>query len=177
MKNILFFGGGNIAQALISGLLLNGMSNKNVFFVDRNPANQKKLKSLKVTESNTKKSLKKNSDGPKTLGYHFNYALMLAVVSLALSALALGSLYFIFFVEIKDLKSSKDILLKDLISKANLIHEKRYSVKNDFEKLLNQNLSELGMNNSEIKIDLSKTGSILVDIFLSLYLFECLLEY
>ena len=62
--------------------------------------------------------------------------------------------------EIKDLESSKDILLKDLISKANLIHEKRYSVKNDFEKLLNQNLSELGMNNSEIKIDLSKTESI-----------------
>ena len=62
--------------------------------------------------------------------------------------------------EIKDLKSSKDILLKDLISKANLLHKKRYSVKNDFEKLLNQNLSELGMNNSEIKIDLSKTESI-----------------
>ena len=57
MKNILFFGGGNIAQALISGLLLNGMSNKNIFFVDRNPLNQKKLNSLKV------KSLKKlNSD-------------------------------------------------------------------------------------------------------------------
>ena len=57
MKNILFFGGGNIAQALISGLLLNGMSNKNVFFVDRNPTNQKKLNSLKI------KSLKKsNSD-------------------------------------------------------------------------------------------------------------------
>ena len=48
MKNILFFGGGNIAQALISGLLLNGMSNKNIFFVDRNPLNQKKLNSLKV---------------------------------------------------------------------------------------------------------------------------------
>jgi DNA repair protein RecN (Recombination protein N) len=62
--------------------------------------------------------------------------------------------------EIKDLKSSKDILLKDLISRANIIHKKRYSVKNDFEKLLNQNLSELGMNNSEIKIDLSKTKSI-----------------
>ena len=62
--------------------------------------------------------------------------------------------------EIKDLKSSKDILLKDLISRANLIHKKRYSVKNDFEKLLNKNLSELGMNNSEIKIDLSKTESI-----------------
>ena len=57
MKNILFFGGGNIAQALISGLLLNGMSNKNIFFVERNPLNQKKLNSLKV------KSLKKsNSD-------------------------------------------------------------------------------------------------------------------
>ena len=62
--------------------------------------------------------------------------------------------------EIKDLKSSKDILLSNLISRANLIHKKRYSVKNDFEKLLNQNLSELGMNNSEIKIDLSKTESI-----------------
>ena len=64
-----------------------------------------------MTESNTKKTLKKNSDGPKTLGYHFNYALMLAVVSLALSALALGSLYFIFFVEIKDLKSEIDKLV------------------------------------------------------------------
>ena len=42
MKNILFFGGGNIAQALISGLLLNGISSKNIFFVDRNPLNQKK---------------------------------------------------------------------------------------------------------------------------------------
>ena len=62
--------------------------------------------------------------------------------------------------EIKDLKSSKDILLSGLISRANLIHKKRYSVKNDFEKLLNQNLSELGMNNSEIKIDLTKTESI-----------------
>lgn len=62
--------------------------------------------------------------------------------------------------EIKDLKSLKDDLIKDLTSKANSIHEKRYSVKNDFEKLLNQNLSELGMNNSEIKIDLSKTESI-----------------
>ena len=62
--------------------------------------------------------------------------------------------------EINDLKSSKDILLSDLISRANLIHKKRYSVKNDFEKLLNQNLSELGMNNSEIKIDLTKTESI-----------------
>ncbi len=54
MKNILFFGGGNIAQALVSGLLLNGISNKNIFFVDRNPLNQKKLNNLKV--KNLKKS-------------------------------------------------------------------------------------------------------------------------
>ena len=54
MKNILFFGGGNIAQALISGLLLYGVNNKNIFFIDRNPLNQKKLDNLKV------KSLKKS---------------------------------------------------------------------------------------------------------------------
>ena len=64
-----------------------------------------------MTESNTKKSLKKNGDRPKTLGYQFNYALILAVVSLALSVLALGSFYFIFFVQIKDLKSDYSIAL------------------------------------------------------------------
>ena len=30
-EKYIIFGGGNIAQALISGLLLNGMSNKNIF--------------------------------------------------------------------------------------------------------------------------------------------------
>ena len=113
-----------------------------------------------MTVSNNKKNLKKSGDETNTSGYHFNYALMLAMLSLVLLAIVFGFLYFIFFIEIKDLKSSKDILLKNLISRANLIHKKRYSVKNDFEKLLNQNLSELGMNNSEIKIDLSKTESI-----------------
>ena len=74
-----------------------------------------------MTESNTKKNLKKNSDGPKTSGYHFNYALMLAVVSLALSTIALGSLYFIFFVEIKDLKSE----LNSKLNKNTFFRKKR----------------------------------------------------
>ena len=44
MKNILFFGGGNIAQALISGLLLNGMSYKNIFFCRQKSFKSKKIK-------------------------------------------------------------------------------------------------------------------------------------
>lgn len=48
MKNILFYGGGNIAQALINGLILNGIEKKNIFFIDRNSLNQKKLHSLNV---------------------------------------------------------------------------------------------------------------------------------
>ena len=52
-----------------------------------------------MTEANTKKNLKKNSDGHITKDYHFNYAFMLAVVSLVLLAIAFGALYFIFFVE------------------------------------------------------------------------------
>ena len=84
-----------------------------------------------MTESNTKKSLKKNSDGPKTLGYHFNYALMLAVVSLALSALALGSLYFIFFVEIKDLKSE----LNSKLNKNTFLSEREKIVSSSIEEL------------------------------------------
>ena len=84
-----------------------------------------------MTESNTKKSLKKNSDGPKTLGYHFNYALMLAVVSLALSALALGSLYLIFFVEIKDLKSE----LNSQLNKNTFLTEREKIVSSSIEEL------------------------------------------
>jgi hypothetical protein len=75
--------------------------------------------------------LKKNGDGPKTLGYHFNYALMLAVVSLALSALALGSLYFIFFVEIKDLKSE----LNSKLNKNTFFLEREKIVSSSIEEL------------------------------------------
>ena len=99
-----------------------------------------------MTESNTKKSLKKNSDGPKTLGYHFNYALMLAVVSLALSALALGSLYFIFFVEIKDLKSE----LNSKLNKNTFLSERGKIVSSSIEELQSEKeflLSRINMVN------------------------------
>ena len=103
-----------------------------------------------MTESNTKKSLKKNSDGPKTLGYHFNYALMLAVVSLALSALALGSLYFIFFVEIKDLKSE----LNSKLNKNTFLSEREKIVSSSIEELQSEKeflLSRINMVNDLVK--------------------------
>ena len=74
-----------------------------------------------MTETSTKKNLKKKDDEPNKAGYHFNYALLLAVVSLALLAIAFGILYFILFVEMKDLKSelnsklSKDAFLSEKI--------------------------------------------------------------
>ena len=48
MKNILFYGGGNIAQSVIEGLIKSGFSKKNIYFIDRNLSNQKKLKKLKI---------------------------------------------------------------------------------------------------------------------------------
>ena len=50
MKNIAFFGGGNIAQSIIKGLISSGYSSKNIFFIDRNSNNQKALKSLGIKE-------------------------------------------------------------------------------------------------------------------------------
>ena len=103
-----------------------------------------------MTESNTKKSVKKNSDGPKKLGYHFNYALMLAVVSLALSALALGSLYFIFFVEIKDLKSE----LNSKLNKNTFLSEREKIVSSSIEEFQSEKeflLSRINMVNDLVK--------------------------
>jgi len=103
-----------------------------------------------VTESNTKKSLKKNSDGPKTLGFHFNYALMLAVVSLALSTIALGSLYFIFFVEIKDLKSE----LNSKLNKNTFFSEREKIISSSIEELQSEKeflLSRINMVNDLVK--------------------------
>jgi len=48
VKNILFYGGGNIAQSVIEGLIKSGFSKKNIYFIDRNLSNQKKLKKLKI---------------------------------------------------------------------------------------------------------------------------------
>ena len=103
-----------------------------------------------MTESNTKKSLKKNSDGPKTLGYHYKYALMLAVVSLALSALALSSLYFIFFVEIKDLQSE----LNSKLNKNTFLSEREKIVSSSIEELQSEKeflLSRINMVNDLVK--------------------------
>ncbi len=103
-----------------------------------------------MTESNTKKSLKKNGDGPKTLGYHFNYALMLAVISLALSALALGSLYFIFFVAIKDLKSE----LNSKLNKNTFLSEREKIISSSIEELQSEKgilLSRINMVNDLVE--------------------------
>ncbi len=48
MKNLAFFGGGNIAQSIIKGLINSGYGAKNIFFVDRNSNNQKALKKLGI---------------------------------------------------------------------------------------------------------------------------------
>ena len=48
MKKILFYGGGNIAQSVIEGLIKSGFSKKNIYFIDRNLSNQKILKKLKI---------------------------------------------------------------------------------------------------------------------------------
>ena len=48
MNRILFYGGGNIAQAIISGLLGSGHDKSSIFYIDRNKTNQLKLKKLGV---------------------------------------------------------------------------------------------------------------------------------
>jgi len=48
MKDILFYGGGNIAQSVIEGLIKSGYPKNNIYYKDRNITNQKKLKKLKI---------------------------------------------------------------------------------------------------------------------------------
>ena len=48
MNRILFYGGGNIAQAIISGLLSSGLNKNSIFYIDRNKANRLKLKKLGI---------------------------------------------------------------------------------------------------------------------------------
>ena len=57
MKNIAFYGGGNISQALIEGLISSGFNKDNIFFIDRNVVNQKKLKKLKIKKINNKSKI------------------------------------------------------------------------------------------------------------------------
>ncbi len=57
MKNIAFYGGGNISQAVIEGLISSGFNKDNIFFIDRNVVNQKKLKKLKIKKINNKSKI------------------------------------------------------------------------------------------------------------------------
>ena len=103
-----------------------------------------------MKESNTKKNLNKSGDESSTSGYHFNYALMLAMVSLVLLAIVFGFLYFIFFVEIKDLKSGLDSKLSKnvfVLEKEKLENLRVGDLKSEKEFLL----SKIDMTNNLIK--------------------------
>ena len=63
-------------------------------------------------------------------------------------------------IEIDELEQKMKLLKKDLIFKANQIHDKRKSVISEFQILMNKNLSELGMEKSDIKIHLVKSETI-----------------
>ena len=54
MKKILFYGAGNISQALIMGLLSSGFNKNNIEYIDRNLSNQKNLKKLKIKKAEEK---------------------------------------------------------------------------------------------------------------------------
>ena len=103
-----------------------------------------------MKESNTKKNLNKSGDESSASGYHFNYALMLAMVSLVLLAIVFGFLYFIFFVEIKDLKSGLDSKLSKnvfVLEKEKLENLRVGDLKSEKEFLL----SKIDMTNNLIK--------------------------
>ena len=63
-------------------------------------------------------------------------------------------------LEIEQLEAKIKLLNTDLLLMANKIHDKRKSIIPEFEILMNKNLSELGMEKSNIKIDLSKSDTI-----------------
>jgi len=63
-------------------------------------------------------------------------------------------------LEIEQLETKMKLLNTDLLFMANEIHDKRKSIIPEFEILMNKNLSDLGMEKSDIKIDLSKSETI-----------------
>ena len=63
-------------------------------------------------------------------------------------------------LEIEQLDAKIKLLNTDLLIMANKIHDKRKSIIPEFEILMNKNLSELGMEKSDIKIDLSESETI-----------------
>ena len=107
-----------------------------------------------MTETSTKKNLKKIEDEPNKVGHRFNYALLLAVVSLALLAIAFGVLYFILFVEMKDLKSELNSKLSKnafLSEKVKIESSQSEVLKLEKEFLLSKisNVNDLVKTNSE----------------------------
>jgi len=62
--------------------------------------------------------------------------------------------------DISLLQKEKEKMLINLTSEANIIHEKRKNVKVNFEDLLNSCLLDLGMNNSQLKINLERTHNL-----------------
>ena len=91
MNRILFYGGGNIAQAIISGLLSSGVDKNFIFYIDRNNANQLKLKKLgikKYTASNDATDLiilcvkpKDALDAYKTIAENFSKPKVVSLVA------------------------------------------------------------------------------------------------
>ena len=71
-------------------------------------------------------------------------------------------------LEIERLEAKVKLLNTDLRLKANKIHDKRKSIIPEFEILMNKNLSELGMEKSNIKIDLNKHCNCLDFLIVSL---------
>ena len=107
-----------------------------------------------MTETSTKKNLKKKEDEPNKVGHRFNYALLLAVVSLALLTIVFGILYFILFVEMKDLKAELNSKLSKnafLSEKVKIESSQTEVLKLEKEFLLSKisNVNDLVKTNSE----------------------------
>jgi len=60
MKNILFYGSGNISSSIIEGLLKCGYKKENIFAYTRNISTRNKLKKLKINSISKKDLLKNN---------------------------------------------------------------------------------------------------------------------
>ena len=107
-----------------------------------------------MTETSAKKNLKKKEDEPSKAGYQFKYALLLAVVSLALLTIVFGILYFILFVEMKDIKAELNSKLSKnafLSEKVKIESSQTEILKLEKEFLLSKinNINDLVKNNSE----------------------------
>ena len=118
-----------------------------------------------MTETSTKKNSKKKDDELNKVGYHFNYALLLVVVSLVLLAIAFGILYYILFVEMKELKSELNSKLSKnafLSEKVKIESSQTEVLKLEKEFLLSKinNVNDLVKTNSEeLEKKISATNS------------------